>query len=83
MKSLQILICNLLQAKHLVINPKKDEGVKMVLSYLFAAKYNCRTTYDLSAEAISIAIVVRLVHPADLIFLNSTLLMGALAITEL
>ena len=32
--SLQILIYSLLQAKHLVITQEKDDGVKMVLSYL-------------------------------------------------
>ena len=32
-QSLQILICSLLQAKHLVITQEKDDGVKMVLSY--------------------------------------------------
>ena len=32
-QSLQILICSLLQAKHLVINQEKYDGVKMVLSY--------------------------------------------------
>ena len=32
-QSLQILICSLLQAKHLVINQGKDDGTKMVLSY--------------------------------------------------
>ena len=30
---LQILICSLLQAKHLVITQEKNDGVKMVLSY--------------------------------------------------
>ena len=34
MKSLQILICSLLQAKHLVITQEKEEGVKMVQSYV-------------------------------------------------
>ena len=33
MKSLQLLICRLLQIKHLVITKEKDDGVKMVLSY--------------------------------------------------
>ena len=32
-QSLQILICSLLQAKHLVITQEEDDGVKMVLSY--------------------------------------------------
>ena len=32
-QSLQILICRLLQAKHLVITQERDDGVKMVLSY--------------------------------------------------
>ena len=32
-ESLQILICSLLQAKHLVITQEKNDGVKMVLSY--------------------------------------------------
>ena len=32
-QSLQILICSLLQAKHLVITQEKENGVKMVLSY--------------------------------------------------
>ena len=31
--SLQILICSLFQAKHLVITQEKDDGVKVVLSY--------------------------------------------------
>ena len=30
---LQILICSLLQAKHLVITQEKDNGIKMVLLY--------------------------------------------------
>ena len=34
MKSLQILLCSQLREKHLVITNAKDEGVKMVLSYL-------------------------------------------------
>ena len=34
MKFLQIVICCLLQAKHLVITQDKDEGVKMVFSHL-------------------------------------------------
>ena len=34
-RSLQILIGSQLQAKYLVITQEKDEGVKMVLSYLF------------------------------------------------
>ena len=33
MKSLQILICSLLQVKHLMITREKDDEVKMVLSY--------------------------------------------------
>ena len=32
-QSLQILICSLLQAKHLVITQGKNDWVKMVLSY--------------------------------------------------
>ena len=32
-QSLQILICSLLQAKHLVITQEKNDGLKMVLSY--------------------------------------------------
>ena len=32
-QTLQILICSLLQAKHLVITQEKDDEVKMVLSY--------------------------------------------------
>ena len=32
-QSLQILICSLLQAKHLMITQEKDDGVKMALSY--------------------------------------------------
>ena len=32
-QSLQILVCSLLQAKHLVITQEKDDGVKMVLFY--------------------------------------------------
>ena len=32
-QSLQILICSLVQAKHLVITQEKDDGAKMVLSY--------------------------------------------------
>ena len=32
-QSLQILICSLLQAKHLVITKERDDSVKMVLSY--------------------------------------------------
>ena len=31
--SLQILICSLLQAKHMVITLEKDKGLKMVVSY--------------------------------------------------
>ena len=32
-QSLEILICSLLQAKHLVITQEKGDGGKMVLSY--------------------------------------------------
>ena len=32
-QSLQILICSLLQVKHLVITQEKDEGVNMVISH--------------------------------------------------
>ena len=32
-QSPQILICSLLQTKHLVITQEKDDGVKIVLSY--------------------------------------------------
>ena len=31
--SLQIIICSLLQAKHLMITQEKNEGVEMILSY--------------------------------------------------
>ena len=33
MKTLQILICSLLQAKHLVTTQEKGDGVKMVIFY--------------------------------------------------
>ena len=33
-KSLQIVICSLLQTKHLVITQQEDDGVKIFLSYL-------------------------------------------------
>ena len=39
-QSLQILICSLLQAKHLVITQEKDHGVKMVLSYRLQQNVN-------------------------------------------
>ena len=32
-QSLQIFICSLFQAKHLVITQENDDGVKMVLTY--------------------------------------------------
>ena len=32
-QSLQIFICSLLLAKHLVITQEKDDGVKIILSY--------------------------------------------------
>ena len=56
MKSLQILICSLLQEKHLVITREKDIGVKMFLSYLLQKKCKCQAVYDLNVEAISLAI---------------------------
>ena len=84
-QSLQILICSLLQAKHLVITQKKDNGIKMVLSY--------RLQQNVSVEQHMIEMLknfpcnwARLSqHPADLMFLTSTLLMGACAtaITQL
>ena len=40
MKSLQILLRSLLQAKHLVITQEKDDGVKIVLSYLLQQNLN-------------------------------------------
>ena len=49
----------------------------------FATKCWCRTTYDLNVEAIFFCNWVRPAQPADLIFLTSTLLMGALPLPDL
>ena len=57
MKSLlQILIRSLLQAKHLVITQKRDDGGKDGPFLSFATKYKCLATYDLNVEAFSFAI---------------------------
>ena len=83
--NLHILIHSLLQAKHLVIIQEKDDGVKVVLSYLLrqnvSASYiwsKCWSNFLCNWARLS-------QQPADLIFLTSTLLMGApaIAITEL
>ena len=79
MKSLQILICSIFQAKHLVITREKDEGLMMFLSYLLQQ--------NVSVELHIIEMLkqflcnwARLAQPADLIILISPLLMGAPAI---
>ena len=51
-QSLQVLICSLLQAKHLVITQEKDDGSKDGPFLSFATKCKGRATYDLNVEAI-------------------------------
>ena len=53
--SLQISICCLLQAKHLVIAQEKNEELKMVLSYCLQQHVSVKL-HDLINEAISFAI---------------------------
>ena len=55
-QSLPILVCSLLQAKHLVITQKKRRWGKDGPFLSFATKCKCRATYDLNVEAISFAI---------------------------
>ena len=55
-QSLQILICSLLQAKHLVITQEKDDGIKMVLFYCLQQNVCSQATYDLNVAIIIIAI---------------------------
>ena len=54
-RSLQISICSLLQAKHLVITQGKDDGNKDGPFLSFATKCKCQATYDLNVKAISFA----------------------------
>ena len=56
MKTLQILICSLLQPKHLVIFQEKRRGGKNSPFLSFATKYRCPATYDLNIEAFFFAI---------------------------
>ena len=56
-QSLQILICSLLQVKHLVIIQEKDNGVKIVLSYCLQQYVGVELyIYDPNIEAISFTI---------------------------
>ena len=54
--SIQVLICSLLQAKHLVITQEKEDWVNMVLCYLLQQNVSVELHVNLNVEAISFAI---------------------------
>ena len=58
-------------------DPAQKGGNKNGLVSSFVTKYCCQTIYYLNIEAIFLQLV-RTVKPADLIFVTSTSLMGAL-----